>query len=366
MMKSRLLAIVLCLSFVVSLMSVDDAAARNPIRRTFFGLFPVAEGTQLDDLPSNAGHCGVCHFDFDGGGPRNPFGLGVEVGLGNGLSNEQAILAIENADSDGDGFINLTEITAIASWGNTPTFPGLTESNKGSVVNIPVAEVEPYLTPSGGTDSIPPTITVTSPDGGESIDANTYFSINYIADDDNGVSHLNIFLSDDAGATYKPVAINVTPGTGFSWFVPNRPGTASRIAVEAVDNSGNAATDLSDADFTIVAVGGGTAPTTFRDMDMTGTQPFEGAILDDPDASCADEIFRKLKKRALVRLARQHDGAGGTRSLLLRLHGHSRAGCAVGGGPLHQVPLSGRLAGRPFGGYERRSPECQGPARRAL
>jgi hypothetical protein len=286
-MKYRLSAIVLCISLAVSMVSVEEAGARNPIRRTFFGIYPVAEGTQLDDLPSNAGHCGVCHFDFDGGGPRNPFGLGVEVGLGNGLSNEQAILAIESNDSDGDGFINLTEITAVASWGNTPTFPGLTASNKGSVVNIPVAEVEPYLTPSGGTDSIPPTVTVTSPNGGENIDANTYFSINYTADDDNGVSHLNIFLSDDGGATYKPVATNVTPGTGFSWFVPNRPGTANRIAVEAVDNSGNAATDISDADFTIIRVPGGTAPTTFRDMDMTGTQPFEGAILDDPDVSCA-------------------------------------------------------------------------------
>jgi hypothetical protein len=286
-MKYRLSAFVLCLIAAASLLATHDAGARPPIRKAFFSLYPVAVGTQLDNLPSNSGHCGVCHFDFNGGGPRNPFGLGVEVGVNNGLSNTNAILAIQNNDSDGDGYINLTEITDIASWGNTPTFPGLTNSNKGSVVNIPVAEVEPYLTPSGGTDSIPPTVSVTSPNGGESIDANTYFAIAYSADDEHGISHLNIFLSDDGGVTYKPVALNVTAGTGYSWFVPNRPGTANRIAVEAVDNSGNAATDVSDADFTINGVTGGTAPTTFRDMDMPGTQPHEGAILDDPDVSCA-------------------------------------------------------------------------------
>ena len=69
--------------------------ARNPIRRDFFDQYPTAEGTQLDDLPSNAGHCGVCHFDFDGGGARNPYGLAIQGGLENGLSNIQAILAIE-------------------------------------------------------------------------------------------------------------------------------------------------------------------------------------------------------------------------------------------------------------------------------
>jgi len=286
-MKYRLLAILLCLTCAVSLVSVDDAAARNPIRRTFFTLYPVAEGTQIDNLPSNSGHCGVCHFDFDGGGPRNPYGLGVEVGLGNGLSNEQSILAIQNDDSDGDGFINLTEITNIAGWSNTPTFPGLTAGNVGNVINIPLIEVQPYLKPTGGTDTTPPTVTVNSPNGGESVDANTYFAITYTATDNIGISHLNIFLSEDGGVTFKPIATNVTPGTGFSWFVPHRPGTSNRIAVEVVDNSGNSATDLSDADFSIDGVTTGTAPTTLRDMDMSGTQPFEGAILSDPDLVCA-------------------------------------------------------------------------------
>lgn len=132
-MRYRLSAIVLCLSLAAFLFSADEAGARKPIRNTFFSLYPVATDTPLDDLPSNSGHCGICHFDFNGGGPRNPFGLGVEIGLGNGLSNEQAILAIENNDSDGDGFINLTEITALAT-GETPLhFPALRRATRGAL-----------------------------------------------------------------------------------------------------------------------------------------------------------------------------------------------------------------------------------------
>jgi hypothetical protein len=83
----------LLFSVMTVLLFAHAASARNPIRREFFSIYPTAEGTQLDDLLSNAGHCGVCHFDFDGGGQRNPYGLAVEVGLQAGLSNEQAILA---------------------------------------------------------------------------------------------------------------------------------------------------------------------------------------------------------------------------------------------------------------------------------
>ena len=71
-----------------------DAFARNNIRSTFFDVYPEGLDTQLDALPSNPKHCGVCHFDFDGGGARNAYGLSVEIGLNGGLSNLEAILAV--------------------------------------------------------------------------------------------------------------------------------------------------------------------------------------------------------------------------------------------------------------------------------
>jgi hypothetical protein len=280
------LLLVFCLLFALVLQS-GTASARPPIRRAFFDLYPSAAGTQLDDLPSNSGHCGVCHFDFNGGGMRNPYGFGIQVGLLNGLSNTQAIQAIENDDSDADGFLNITEITS-ANFDNTPTFPGLAHDNYLDILNVTISQVTPYLTPDGSSsDTTAPSVTLYTPNGGENLNAGDYFAVTFNATDASGIAYVNIYLSDDGGATFEPVGIRQPAGTGFSWFVPNFPGSQSRIRVAAHDNSGNIGYDDSDADFTIVGRPPGYVPTTLRDMHMSGTQPHEGAILRDPDVVCA-------------------------------------------------------------------------------
>ncbi len=259
--------------------------ARNPIRNAFFGTYPSASGTQLDQLPSNSKHCGVCHFDFNGGGQRNPYGFSIETGINNGLTSEEAILAVENEDADGDGFTNLTEITSTL-FSNTPTFPGLSDANVGNVVNIPLAEIEFHLTPLGGTDTTPPVVDLSWPDGGEVLQAGETVNVLYTATDDNGISHVNIYRSDDAGVSWEPVAMN-QPATGsFAMFVVNQPGDLNRLRVEAVDNAANAASDESAGDFSILPQTG-RVNTTLRDMKMNGTQPHQGKDLEDPDATCA-------------------------------------------------------------------------------
>jgi hypothetical protein len=268
---------------------IPDASpfAKNPYRKEFFSQYPVADGTRIDDVPSNSGHCGVCHFDFGGSDTRNPYGLSVEVGLNNGLTIAEAILAVDGEDSDADGFSNNTEITDLVNFSNTSTFPGLSTDNYHLTWNVDHADIIDYLTPSGATDTIPPSVTVTDPMGGENLQAGTHHSIQYTATDESGINHVNIFLSDDSGTEYfKTVARNETPGTGYSWFVPNFPGTFSRIKVEAVDNAANEGSGESMGDFTITATPAGFVPSTMRDMEMPGTEPHEGAILDDPDVSC--------------------------------------------------------------------------------
>ncbi len=271
---------------LLGLLLLPPAQARNPIRNAFLGVYPAAEGTQLDDLPSKTNHCGVCHFDFDGGGQRNPYGLGIEVGLAGGLSNAEAILAIAGVDSDNDGFSNHVEITEVNLFDNTPTFPGLSPTNYTGTLNIPHEEIEPYLTPSGGFDTTPPVVTVESPSGGEVLPAGTLFSIAYTATDESGIAHVDIYLSDDGGAAYKPVATDLEPSGEHTWFVPNRPGLLNYIRVAAVDNAGNEGTAESPGTFEITPTPAGYVPTTLRDMDMSGTQPLEGAVLEDPGVSC--------------------------------------------------------------------------------
>ena len=71
-------------------------SAKKPIRTAFFDTYPAADGTTLSDVASNSGHCGMCHYDFNGGGTRNPYGAAVEAErAGNGGDSVAAFLAIE-------------------------------------------------------------------------------------------------------------------------------------------------------------------------------------------------------------------------------------------------------------------------------
>ncbi len=261
--------------------------ARPPIRKAFFVVYPAAEDTTvLDELPSNANHCGVCHLNFDGGGPRNAYGLDVEVNLGNYPTEEEVIQAVENLDSDGDGFSNLIEITDVANFGNTPTFPGLVVGDTASVLNVSIAEIRDHLVPSGGSDTTPPIVTVTSPNGAESYSAGATPNVQWTATDESGISSVDIFMSEDNGATYKPIARNESNDGSFEWFVPNRPGSQTLLMVVARDSAANKGSDESDGTFTILGSPAGYVPTTLRDMDLPGTQPLEGPILSDVTATC--------------------------------------------------------------------------------
>src|SRR6187397_431399 len=95
-----------------------SANAKNPIRTAFFQNYPGAVGSVLDTVPSHPTHCGVCHYDFSGGGTRNPFGAAVEANLNQGNSN--AVWLARLLDSDGDGFLNIVEVTNTFTYGNTP------------------------------------------------------------------------------------------------------------------------------------------------------------------------------------------------------------------------------------------------------
>ncbi|MCB1184616.1 T9SS type A sorting domain-containing protein [bacterium] len=273
------------------LLAAAAAEARNPYRRALFDRYGTTlTDSQLDDLPSNAGHCGACHFDFDGGGTRNPYGLSLEVRLAAGMSIDAAIADVEFLDADGDGFSNFVELTDVANWSNTPTFPGLTAGNVGSVVNVDPADVLPYVTPSGGTDTTPPVVTVLSPAGGESWDAGTVQTVSWTAVDPNGIAGCDIWLSGDGGAHWKQLARGLpTDGAGngsYQQFIPNLPGAASTIKVVATDGAGNVGEGVNAVAFALNAAATLVAPTTLRDFDMPGTQPFQSSELEDPSTVC--------------------------------------------------------------------------------
>lgn len=260
------------------------ALARNPYRRNFFDAYPSAVGSRLDDLPSASGHCGVCHYDFSGGGARNPFGMAVEATD----RSIAAILGLGGNDSDVDGYTNNSEITDLINFTNTPTFPGLTPANVGSVSNVNLNDITAYLVPSTGADLTPPTVTIIAPNGAEVITANQSYMVLWTATDtESGVASIDLHVSDDGGATYLPVALGLANAGMHTWFPANRPTSNAIFLVVATDNAFNSHAEESQNPFTIESPPGGIVPTTLRDFDMPGSQPFDAGTLSDPTAACS-------------------------------------------------------------------------------
>jgi hypothetical protein len=254
------------------------AEGRPTIKTSFFNVYTAANGSRLDDVLSRPDHCGVCHYDFSGGGARNPYGVRLGNVLGNYANNDagrqQAVRFIEMEDSDGDGFSNRTEITELVLYNNTPTFPGLNGSNIGLISNVTVSEVLPYQVPATGPDLVPPVVTVLSPNGAEIWTGGSPHSITWTATDVGGVVAVDIDFRESETDPWTPLVRNAAPTGSWTWFVHNLPGTATRVRVVARDAAGNAGSDSSNAVFTILRTPGGIVPSTLRDFHLAGTQPF--------------------------------------------------------------------------------------------
>jgi hypothetical protein len=136
--------VLVAFAFVLPIVVWSTQSQGFPTYRTnFFIAYPSAVGTVLDDVPSNDNHCGICHYNFNGGGARNFYGLAV---AGTNKS-PAAILGLGPQDSDTDGFTNDEEILDVVTFTNTPTFPGLKASNVGQVSNVALADIQDHLTP---------------------------------------------------------------------------------------------------------------------------------------------------------------------------------------------------------------------------
>ena len=239
------------------------AAARPTIRQSFFNVYTAAVGSRLDNLPSHTGHCGVCHYDLNGGGARNPYGVRLGNVIGNYSNNDAgrqlAIHAIEAEDSDADGYTTIVEVTNL-TYANTPTFPGLTAANVGNCLNIPtLSELTPALTPQTALDSQPPVVNVLSPDGGNSWVGGSAHAITWSATDNVGVTSVDVYWRDGASAPWTPVLLGGTNSGSVNWFVPNMPTIAARVKVVAWDARGNSGRDSSAANFAVTATPGGIA-----------------------------------------------------------------------------------------------------------
>lgn len=93
-------------------------------------------------------------------------------------------------------------------------------------------------------DTISPTINITSLD--KLIQKNTTYNIKWDASDDNTVSAISIYFSNDSGSTYNLIdSSNSNPGI-FSWDIPDSIYHSCYIKIFAYDLGGNKGQDISN------------------------------------------------------------------------------------------------------------------------
>lgn len=103
-------------------------------------------------------------------------------------------------------------------------------------------------------DNTPPTATLYSPNGGETIQGNSTRTITWSATDNNTpAANINIKLeySTDGSATWKLINGNAGNSGAYIWTVPDEPSTNVFIRVTATDNATNTGSDMSNAVLTI-------------------------------------------------------------------------------------------------------------------
>lgn len=107
----------------------------------------------------------------------------------------------------------------------------------------------------------PPTVTVTAPNGGETLQLGQMVDLTWTASDPNGdatITKFEIRLSTDGGTNFN---FTITPNVAgdlrkFTWTVPvGFNTTQGRIRVIVTDNQNATAQDASDANFTITDAG---------------------------------------------------------------------------------------------------------------
>jgi hypothetical protein len=109
------------------------------------------------------------------------------------------------------------------------------------------------FTVTSPTDTVPPSVKVISPNGGETWNVGETRTITWTASDNVGVNKVDISYSTDGGKSWITIATNL-PNTGsYQWKIPNTPSTNCLIRIEAYDGAGNKGSDISDGTFTITS-----------------------------------------------------------------------------------------------------------------
>ncbi|MBI4726632.1 hypothetical protein HY768_05335 [candidate division TA06 bacterium] len=96
------------------------------------------------------------------------------------------------------------------------------------------------LTLPNEADTLPPTVTLLYPNGGESFAADSLAPIRWSANDETKVTRIDLFFSIDGGLSYPDtIRLWATVDTPYVWKVPNKSSKTCKIKVIAYDSGYN-------------------------------------------------------------------------------------------------------------------------------
>ncbi len=131
---------------------------------------------------------------------------------------------------------------------------------------------------TSGSDSASPVVTVTYPNGGETVAAGDTIQIQWVATDSSGVDSVEIYYTGDGGNNYSLVSGGEPDDSTYTWIVPSTPSDSCMVKILAFDPYLNTGQDTSDSLFTIQdeATGADDTPRYTNSLKQNYPNPFNG------------------------------------------------------------------------------------------
>jgi len=219
---------------------------------------------------------------------------------------------MEEFDHNGDGRDNVNNVLNVyippeelETGGYTVRIQGTeipSDANNDGVANQDFSLVK-YNAISEGES---PSVTVTSPDGGEEWDAGDDEYITWETEEgDDPIDHVSLWYSSNGGGSWQDIESEIDDTGSYTWRVPNDESEECLVRVQAVDTSGRRGEDESDGFFEIIgkpaplepgdpepedgAIGVDTSPELSVVVEHTDNEPMDVSFYDASDGLIGSE-----------------------------------------------------------------------------